>query len=396
MVIDLFPAVGEEPDQAILHGGTSLDGPGVFQEPLLAQAWLDGDIGPLAEADIILVGLLLGQEAEFTESLDGLDPCLESVESRKSLSGEIIERSVGIHDVDHREMMPQADLVIGLVMGWRNLQDTGAEFKIDRLISDDRELVFRFQREGTTDMPADEVGVAPILRIHRNRRVTHDRLGTGGGDFQPDSGTLHDLQLEVVEIPFLLPGDHLLITQRREGNGAPVDHPLATVNESLSVEINEDFLHLAGIGLIHGESLARPVAGATELLQLVDDDATMLLLPVPDFLEKGFAAQIVAGLLLLLAELPLHDGLRGDTRMVGAGKPENLMAGLAGATGQNILERVIEHMAQGQDTGDIRRRNDQRVGRSQGGRIRREATRFAPTGVPFLFDIARGVGCGKR
>ena len=60
VVIDFLPAFGEEADQAIFHGITGLNGLRISQEPLLAEAGFHGNIRPLAEADIILVGLLLG------------------------------------------------------------------------------------------------------------------------------------------------------------------------------------------------------------------------------------------------------------------------------------------------------------------------------------------------
>ena len=84
-------------------------------------------------------------------------------------------------------------------------------------------------------MLSDQVGVALILRIHGNGRVAHDRLRARGGDLQPNAGTLHNLQLEMIKVSFLFLGNDLLIAQGCQGNGAPVDHPLATVNESLLV-----------------------------------------------------------------------------------------------------------------------------------------------------------------
>ena len=320
------------------------------------------------------MGLLPGEEAEFLESLDGFRPRLEAVESGEAISRKVIESPVGIHDVDDGEVVPEADLVVGLVMGGGHLEDARAEFEIDRLVADDRQLHLDIEGKGTPDMLADQVGVALILGIHGDGRVTHDRLGTRGGDLKPGAGCFHDLELEVVEVALLLLGDDLLVAQGGEGDGAPVHHPLAAVDQALSVEIHKDLLHFAGIGLVHGEALARPVAGGAEFLQLPDDDAAVLFLPLPDLLEEGFAAEVVAGLFLLLAELALDDGLGGDAGVVGAGKPENLVSRLAGAAGEDVLQGVVEDMSEGQDPGDIRRGDDDREGRGRGGGIGGEAT----------------------
>jgi hypothetical protein len=138
VVIDLFPALGEEPDEPVADGVTGLDGLWIPEKPLFAQAGLDRDIRPLAESDVVLVGLLLRQETEFLEALDRLHASLEAVESGKTLPREVIERAIGIHDVDDGKVVPQADLVVGFVMGGSDLQHAGAELKVDRIVTNDR------------------------------------------------------------------------------------------------------------------------------------------------------------------------------------------------------------------------------------------------------------------
>ena len=103
----------------------------------------------------------------------------------------------------------------------------------------------------------------------------------------------------------------------------------------------------------------------------------------------------MAGLFLLFAQLALHDGLCGDAGVIGARQPENLVAGLAGPAGENVLKGIVEDVAEGQDSGDIRRRDDDRVPWSGGRGVGGEATRFAPAGVPFGFDVTGGVGFGE-
>ena len=358
VVVNFFPALGEETDESIAHGVTGLNGLWVLEEPLLAQARFDRHIRTLAEADIVLVGFLLGEESQFLEALDGLHACLESVKAGESISRQFVERPVGIHDVDDRQIVTEADLVVGLVVGRSDLEHAGPEFKVDRFVANDRKLDKAVEGQGAADMFADEVGVALILGIHGDRSVSHDGLRAGGGDLQPDAGVLHDLKFEVVEVSFLFLGNDLLVAQRGEGDRAPVNHPLAPVDESLVVEIDEDFLHLAGIRLVHCEALTGPVAGATELLELPYNDAAVLLLPFPDTLEELFATEVMAGLFLFFAQFALHDGLRCNAGVIGARKPEDLVAGLSGPTSENVLKGVVEDVAKGQDAGDIWRWDD--------------------------------------
>ena len=211
MVVDFFPALGEETDQAVPDRVTGLDGLRVFEEPLFAQARFDWHIGALAEADIVLVGLFLGQKSQFLEALNGLYARLEAIKAGESIARQIIERPVGIHDIDDWQIVPEADLVIGLVVGRGDLEDAGAEFKIDSLVADDWKLDLDIEGEGSADMLADQVGVALVLGIHGERGVAHDGLRAGGGDLQPGARAFHDLQLEVVEVSLLFLRDDLLV-----------------------------------------------------------------------------------------------------------------------------------------------------------------------------------------
>ena len=395
VVVDLFPAVGKEADQPILDRGTGLGGLRILQEPLLAEAWLDRDVGPLAEAHIVLIRLFLGQQSEFPKALDGLHPRLEPIESREALTGQFIEPAVGIHDVDHRQVVPQADLVVSLVMGRGDLQDACAKLKVDGLVPKDRQEELALKGEGPPDVLADQMGIAFVLRVHGDGRVPHDRLRTGGGDFKPGARGLHDLELEVIKVALLLLGNDLLVAQRGERDGAPVHHPLATVDEALAVQVDEDLLHLAGIVLVHGEALPAPVAGGAEFLELADDDSAVLLLPFPDLGEEGLPAKVVTGLFLLLAELALDDGLGGDARVIGTGKPEDFVPRLAGTAGEDVLQGIVEDMAEGEDPRHVRGGDDDRIGGCCGRGIGGEASRVTPAGVPGGLDLTGKIGFGE-
>ena len=80
VVIDLRPAVGMEPEGALGDAVTGGPGGGVPEEPLLAEAALDGHIRALGEAEVVLIGLLFDEAANLREQLSrilgpaGFDP----------------------------------------------------------------------------------------------------------------------------------------------------------------------------------------------------------------------------------------------------------------------------------------------------------------------------------
>ena len=79
--------------------------------------------------------------------------------------------------------------------------------------------------------------------------------------------------------------------------------------------------------------------------------------------HQRLAAEVVPGLLLLLEQATLDDGLGGDAGVVGAGHPEGVEALHPPPSDEDVLERVIERMAEVQCTGDVGRRDHDAIGR---------------------------------
>ena len=73
----------------------------------------------------------------------------------------------------------------------------------------------------------------------------------------------------------------------------------------------------------------------------------------------------------LLAQGLFDHRLGGDAGVVGARQPEHLLAIHARFAGQDVLDRVVQHMAHVEHAGDVRRRDDDRVGRLGRSRDRR-------------------------
>ena len=338
------------------------------------------------------MGLFFDEESEFAKLVHRLRAGFKAVESGEFVASEVIQRGVGIENINDWQVVAQADLVVGFVVRWSHLQDARAEFEIHRLVADDRQQGFHVGGEGAAHMESDECGVARVLRVHSHGGIRHDCLGAGGGNFQIGAGFFHDLDFVVVEKSFLVFRNDFLVAERCERDGAPVHHPLSTVDESLCMKIDKNLLHLACVGVVHRKALAGPVTGATKLLELVDDDAAVLFLPLPDAFEKLIAAEIVAGLFFLLPQFALHHGLRGDASVIRAWKPENLMPCLACPAGEDVLKRVVEHMSECENAGHIRRGDDNRVGGFWRSRVCGKETVFDPPGIPFIFDGLRFVG----
>ena len=154
----------------------------------------------------------------------------------------------------------------------------------------------------------------------------------------------------------------------------------AAIDEPLLVEPDEGFTDSDGEVLVHGEVFALPVDGGAETLHLAEDGSAVVALPLPDALDEGFAAKLLAGG-AFLGELALDHHLCGDAGVVGAGKPEGAAARHATPAGEDVHLRLVEHVAHVQAAGD--------VGRRQQDRRRASAARAPAGGVGWAKSFSR-------
>ena len=311
------------------------------------------------------------------EALEEIDIALER---HSPLRVENIDRSHALG------LVPLADFEIVEVVRGRDLDRAGALFRIGIFVGDNRDQATDQRQPNAL---ADQMLIARIVRMHRDRRVAQHRLRPRGGDGQPFAGLfallVHDRIFEVVEVAVWVFGQDLgerrrverraVVARPFEGAlgldlhdlevrdrglelGVPVDEALVLVDEPLAIELNEHLGDRARQALVEGEALAAPVAGGAEALELGHDRAARFGLPRPDALDERLAAHRAAVRLLPLHEHAFDHHLRGDAGMIDARLPQHVAAVHAPVAAQDILKRVVERVAHMQIAGDVRRRND--------------------------------------
>ena len=262
-----------------------------------------------------------------------------------------------IEDIDRSRalgLMPLADLEIVEVVRWRDLDRAGALLRIGILVGDDRDQA-PDQRQPKT--LAEQMLIARVVRMHRDRRVAQHRLRPRGGDRHPFAGLLalrvHHRVFEVIKMPVGVFGQdlgqrrrverravlprpfegtlrldlhHLKVRDRGLELGVPVDEALVLVNKPLAIELNEHLGDRARKSLIEREPFAAPVAGGAEALELGHDRAARFRLPRPDAFDERLASHRAAVRLLPLHELALDHHLRGDAGMIDAWLPQHVAA----------------------------------------------------------------------
>ena len=222
--------------------------------------------------------------------------------------------------------------VVGVV-GGRDLDGAGAEVAADPVVEDDGNLA---ADERQAELFAVEMEVALVFRMDGDGGVAEHGLGAGGSDGEKLAGVfavgVEDGVADLPEMALVLVVDDFEIADGGLAARAPVDDVSAAIDEPLLVEADEGFADGDGEVLVHGEVFAAPVDGCAEALHLVEDGAAVVALPLPDALDEGFAAELLAGG-AFLGELALDHHLRGDAGVVGAGKPEGAAAATCDASG---------------------------------------------------------------
>ena len=302
-----------------------------------------------------------------------------------------IEIGLDVEHIHQCQIVAPAHLEVVEVVGGSDLDRAGALLRIGIFIGDDRDAPSD-QRQN--DVLPDEIRVAFVVRMHGHRGVAEHGLRSRGRNRDERRGIVRverdalERIANVPEMPLHLDLLHLEVGDGGEQLGVPVDQPLVLVDEPLAVKLNEHLAHGAREAFVHGEALARPVAGGAEPLQLLDDGAAQFRLPRPHLFEEFFATERAASGLLALHELTLDHHLGGDAGMVGAGLPEHVAAAHALETGEHVLERVVERMAHMQGAGNVGRRDDDAVGSApHAAPADRHGTRPPlPTGVDAPLD----------
>lgn len=280
--------------------------------------------------------------------------------------------------------MALADLEVVRVVCRGHLDGAGAEPWVDVVVGDDRD---RAVGQRQLDVPADQVLVALVVGVDGDGGVTEHRLGAGGGD---DDGLVALPVLHGDELAVVLLVLDLDVRDRGEAARAPVDDALGAVDQPVVVHPLEDGLDGLGQALVHGEPLTGPGDALAEAAHLAGDLAAGLVLPLPDTLDEGLTAQVVAGL-ALLAELALDDVLSGDAGVVHTGLVQRLEALHPLAADERVDQRVLEGVPQVQGAGDVGRRDDDGVRRLLAVLVGLEVAALHPALVQLPLYLGRRV-----
>ena len=392
------PPLGPERDPAVEGGQLrrslqSLHG----HEPLpTLEPRFDLGVAAVAVGDRVDVGaLLMDDPPHLPKALQHPGPRRVPVEAPELLRGGVGDPRLGGQDVARGEAVPAADLEVRRVVGRRDLDRAGAEFRVDRRVGHDRELP---AVERVPDLPPDQVTVPFVVRMDGHARVAEHGLDPRGGAIDV-AGAVGEVVAERNQLALHVPVLQLRVGERCGVPGAPVDDPLAPVDQALVVQPDEGHPHGVSQPLVHCEAHALPVAGVAHGLHLLDDPAAVLLLPLPDPLDEGLPPDL-APFQPLPRQFALHHDLGRDAGVVGAREPQGLVALHPLAPDRDVLQQLLEGVADVERPGDVRRGQDDAERLLPAVRRGVEVAASLPFGVPARLDLGglvcpRHVGCPR-
>src|SRR5690554_5442194 len=204
--------------------------------------------------------------------------------------------------------MAHPNFVVVDVVGRRNFKTAGTKLHIYITVLNNGN---GSSQEGHQHALSGQMPETLVFRIHTNSGIAQNGFGTGGGYGHISTGLPLHLIIEVIEFRIHLLINHFLVGYGGQRLGVPVDHAHSTVNQTLVVEFHKGFDNALAADFVHGETGAVPVAGGTQLFQLLQNDAAVLIGPCPGVLQKVVARKRSLGN-ALLAQFIHHLGFGGN------------------------------------------------------------------------------------
>ncbi len=218
-----------------------------------------------------------------------------------------------------RQVVAQAHLKIVRVVRGGNFHGTGSEVFVNIFVRNNRNFT---SDQGQNKRFSDQMRIAFIFGMYGNSGIAQKRFGTGGGDNYHLIAVLYRI-LNMPEMSCLLGIFHLGIGKSGGTARTPVDDTVALINETFFIKGNEYFFHSFGKGFVHGKAFARPVAGASQLFELIDNAVSVKLFPFPNTFGEFFASQIVTRQSFFLTQIFFYFNLRCNAHVVGSGNPKS-------------------------------------------------------------------------
>ena len=127
------------------------------------------------------------------------------------------------------------------------------------------------------------------------------------------------------------------VGQRRLAFRAPINDPIAAVDQPFVIKLTEHFDDRAVAAFVHREAFTLPVAGGAQFSELLHDRFTVVLSPLPCPRQKILSANIFFGQ-ALFSHLLHNLYFGGNGCVIRARQPERLIPRHSLVADQHVLQ----------------------------------------------------------
>ena len=275
-----------------------------------------------------------------------------------------------------------ANVEIVEIMARCDFHSAAAKLWIGMFIGHNRHFAARNRQD---DMLADNAFIALIIGMDGNRHIGEHGFGAGCRNLDvitaiSQSNAICQRIFEAPETALFVARFNLKVANCRFQLGVPIDQPFVAIDEVIIVQIDKGLGHRLRKMRVHGKLLAAPIHRAAQTAQLRGDRAAACLFPFPDLVDEVIALIFAAAITRRL-HLALDHHLGRNAGMVCAHDPQSVFAAQSLVTHNDVLQRVVERMADMQAACDIGRRvDDGKAGRI--GALGPEQAALLPMGIP--------------
>ena len=200
--------------------------------------------------------------------------------------------------------------------------------------------------------------VLHVVGVDTHGGISHDGFGTGGcyygissalfvtvNNFAFGSGFARHIVIgyiisQVIQFAVFFLIYHFFIAEGGQCLRVPVYHTHAAINQPFVVKVDKHLDNAFAAFFVHGEGCAVPVTRCTQLAELFQDDASVLVSPVPSVFQKLIAGE-VGFFNALLSQFVHHFGFGGDGSMVCSRHPAGILSFHACTAYQYILNGIV-------------------------------------------------------
>ena len=328
-----------------------------LEKPLHRKLRLYNHVGTLGIPYLIGIGFHLIQQAGSIQVFFNLFTNIKAIHTDIK-TGSLAQCTIIVEDIDAWQVILFTQHIVVHIMRRSYFQATCTELNIYIIIFDYRDhTIYQRNDYSLTFQPF----ILRVVRIDTHSGITHDRFRTGSSYHSIASFriTFHFIA-QIIQFAMLFLVDNFFIRKGSQSLRVPVYHTYTTVNQSLIIKVYKYFQYTFATLFIHSESGAVPITGSTEFTQLLQDDATMFICPLPGMLQEFVTGKICL-LDTLCSQLIYYLRFRSDRSVVSTRYPAGIFTFHTGTAYQNILNGIIKHVSHVEHAGDVRGRNDDGV-----------------------------------